>query len=488
MLAVKTMGRNLGILGWTIAVAFALRLITLGMYPIADTTEARYAEVARKMIELGDWITPWYTYSEPFWAKPPLSTWLTAVSMKILGVNEFAARLPHFAMALLIMWLVWDWMRNRSPREALYAVAILSGGALFFIASGAVMTDMALAVGMILAMRGFWLGMHGQLNERKAQAFKCFIGLGIGLLAKGPVALVLAGLPILGWMVLTGNLRITLRELPWVKGLVLMLLVSVPWYVLAELKTPGFLEYFFIGEHWKRFTVSGWAGDRYGNAHAFPRGTIWLFALGAFIPWPVILPLMAWGRRSANSSVWLAAQQRSWQVYLLLWALTPCLFFTMAGNIIWTYVLPGLPALSMLAAGWLACDPRTRWVELWLALGVAFTAVSGAGMMVQRHADVTWNTMQRLVAQYQTLRLSQDKLIFLGSMPYSASFYSQGQTLEAKDLAVLEDRLANLQQNAFVAVDAGQVPGLPDALRAKFRTYGPFAGYLLLEPLRQAAK
>lgn len=77
-----------------------MRLLTLGLYPLTDTTEARYAEVARKMVELGDWITPWYDYGVPFWAKPPLSTWLTAASFKVFGLNEFAARLPHFVLAV----------------------------------------------------------------------------------------------------------------------------------------------------------------------------------------------------------------------------------------------------------------------------------------------------------------------------------------------------------------------------------------------------
>ena len=88
-----------------------------------------------------------------------------------------------------------------------------------------------------------------------------FIGLGIGLLAKGPIAVVLSGLPIGLWMLLTGNMKASWQRLPWVKGTFLTLAIAAPWYVMAEIRTPGFWEYFFIGEHWKRFTVTGWAGD-----------------------------------------------------------------------------------------------------------------------------------------------------------------------------------------------------------------------------------
>ena len=116
----------------------------IGLYPLSDTTEARYAEIARKMVELGDWVTLWYDYGVPFWAKPPLSTRITAISFKLVGVNEFAARLPYFLAAIFVSWLVWDWMRQRSTRGALLATTLLSGSALYFVAAGAVMTDMAL--------------------------------------------------------------------------------------------------------------------------------------------------------------------------------------------------------------------------------------------------------------------------------------------------------------------------------------------------------
>lgn len=70
-----------------------IRVLTLGLYAVADRTEARYAEIGRKMAETGDWITPQIDYGVPFWGKPPLSTWLTAASFKVFSVNEFAARL-----------------------------------------------------------------------------------------------------------------------------------------------------------------------------------------------------------------------------------------------------------------------------------------------------------------------------------------------------------------------------------------------------------
>lgn len=82
------------------------------------------------------------------------------------------------------------------------------------------------------------------------------------------------------------------NSLPWIKGALLMLALSLPWYLLAERQTPGFLHYFIVGEHFQRFTVKGWQGDLYGSGHASPLGTIWLYGLTMFLPWTLLLPLL----------------------------------------------------------------------------------------------------------------------------------------------------------------------------------------------------
>ena len=80
-----------------------LRVISLALYPLMDTTEGRYGEMARKMAEMSDWITPWFDVGVPFWGKPPLSFWMSALGIKIFGVNEFAVRFPQFLAALTIV-------------------------------------------------------------------------------------------------------------------------------------------------------------------------------------------------------------------------------------------------------------------------------------------------------------------------------------------------------------------------------------------------
>ena len=471
----KTDASGSQLLKWTLAIVVLLRLATMGLYPLTDTTEARYSEVARKMVELGDWVTPWYEYGVPFWAKPPLSNWVTAASIKLFGVNEFAARLPHFLLAMVVAWLVWDWVGRKSKREALLTIALLSGTLLYFVAAAAVMTDMALALGTTLAMRGFWARFESEHTQRPHEEWLFFLGLGIGMLAKGPVAVVLAGTPIVLWALLTGNVVQACKRIPWIKGSLLVLVISAPWYAMAEIRTPGFLEYFFIGEHWMRFTVTGWAGDRYGSAHATQRGAIWLLALAACIPWTVMLPFLALGRKASRLKAGVPAgtalaapaknPERSLKIYLLVWSITPCLFFTASGNILWTYVLPALPAAAMLTAHWLAGDVRVRLVDAVLAAGVAAIALLVGGYMLREAHNDSWKTAKTVVAQYHVRNTDGWPLLFVSDRPYSASFYTGGKALRVAEFDELVRRLD--QGGAFVALTKPQVSILPPSLKAR---------------------
>lgn len=460
---------------WAIGAAVLARLLTLGLYPLADTSEARYAEIARKMLELNDWVTPWYQYGVPFWGKPPMSTWLTAASFKVFGVNEFAARLPHFAAAALVAWLVWDWTHRRSPREALLALALLCGAAGFYLSAGAVLTDMALLTGTTLAMRGFWLGIYGTDAERRSNRWLLFVGLGFGLLAKGPVALVLVGLPIAAWAVAARAWRLAWRSLPWLSGSLIVALLAVPWYWLAEQKTPGFLDYFLVGEHWQRFTTAGWAGDRYGTAHAFPRGSIWFFLLLACLPWALLLPLLALGRAKVSAPTGLPSADRSSRLYLMLWGFTPCLFFTTSGNVLWTYVLPGMPALALLVAGWLAADTRQRRVDHLLVGGLVAVSIAICGYVIGQQGPGGRTTAKALVRHYESLKVPGESLVFLGIRPYSADFYSSGQAERVIDATALAKRLETAP--VWVALRGGQYNSLPAPVQHRLQSKGRHGSY-----------
>ena len=468
----------------TVGFVALARLLTLGLYPLTDTTEARYGEVARKMAELGNWVTPLYDYGVPFWAKPPLTTWLSAISIKLFGVNEFAARLPYFLLAVLIAWLLWRWVSRSSGSQAQLAVAMMSGTLLYFVASAAVMTDLGLVLGTTLAMIGFWAAFEEGESARPKEVWLLFIGLGIGLLAKGPIAVVLSGLPIGLWMLLTGNIKTSWQRIPWIKGTLLTLAIAAPWYVMAEIRTPGFWEYFFIGEHWNRFTVTGWAGDKYGTAHATQRGAIWLFALAAVMPWTVLVPLLWIGRKPGTTpqKSESASYSRNFTVYLLVWSVAPCLFFSMSGNILWTYVLPGLPAMSLLAARWLSRDARAALVSGVVAGGVLAMSLLVTAFFVREELADSWKSAKAVVLAHQA-NASGQQLLFMGDLPYSASFYSKGTARALPDNAELAQRVQ--AGPVFVALNPDQINALPPELVLKLKLVASSGAYKLYSNIQK---
>lgn len=440
----------------TVGGLLLLRMAAMALIPLMDTTEARYGEIGRKMAVLNDWITPWHDHGEPFWGKPPLSFWLTALSFKLLGIHEFAARLPHLLCGVLTAACVWNVARVRAAHEGAIAVAVLASGLLFHVSSGAVMTDPALVLGTTAALCSAWLAIAGiSPVQRVRHAWLAFVAAAIAVLAKGPLALVLIGAPVFLWTLWCGRWRAVWQALPWIRGLALLAVLCLPWFLLAEQKTPGFIQYFIVGEHFHRFVTPGWTGDLYGNAHAEPKGKIWLFAVAAMLPWTVLLPVLAlWRRRMAHRA---SAQPLStpvlgpWQItdretgrWVLLMALIPLIFFTASSNIIWTYVLPATPAMAWWIARWLGRNPTEG-----LRRAVAGAAIAGALIAVVLIAAGYLKQFERssgrtMVALCEAERERQvpaaqrsqadPVVVVLGRRSLSADFYSAGRAPRVKDL------------------------------------------------------
>jgi len=419
--------------------ALAVRLAAMAIFPLTDTTEARYGEIARLMLETGHWIVPPFDYGVPFWGKPPLSFWLQAGSYGLFGVNEFAGRLPSLLASVGVLACLYAFARafwNR--RVALWATVICATSAVVYVNAGAILTDPFLAFGTTLSMVALPMAVR---TPRSAWGYAFFLGLAVGLLAKGPVALVLVGGPVGLWTILKTQWRAVWRALPWVRGAFLTALLTLPWYLLAESQSPGFLEYFIVGEHWKRFTEAGWQGDLYGSAHRRVLGTIWLYWLGAAFPWALVAlwRLVPGALNKAARRAMAVAAADTWTAYLLCWALFPMIFFSFAGNILWTYVLPALPAFAVLLAVSLADGPAMENRLRWLLTGSALIASVGlAGFVATARIDPSLvKTQKYLVQAYDDQRHGPAPLVYIQDRPFSARFYTRGQarTSTVKELA-----------------------------------------------------
>ena len=471
---------------WSLlASVVVLRLATLAAYPLPDPSESRYAEMARKMLETGNWLVPQFDYGTPFWGKPPLSIWLTAASMSAFGVNEFGARLPSMVLTIGCGALVYAIAHAAAGNAAaLLCAVVFATMGLVFVGAGAVVTDPSLTFGTTLAMAGFWLAANGPPGARRAWGLAFFAGLAVGLLAKGPIAVVLTALPVGAWVVWQRQWRGLLARLPWITGTLLLAVLVVPWYWAAERATPGFLDYFLIGEHWKRFTEPGWTGDRYGVAHAWKRGWIWLFWVAAAVPWSIVA--LDWLVR-----VFAAPRDRIRTRladplfrYVLCWALAPLVFFTASGNVLITYVLPGLPAFALVLGlfGPVASEAtrvldraEKRAFAACCVLGVALVAA-----LATQHARIDREFAQRaLVRAYEAQRDDpRARLVYVGDEPVSAEFYTHGKAKRVANVVALAPYFADAHRD-FFAVRDDDFAQYAAADRARLLPVASFGKFLL---------
>lgn len=488
-MAVALTSRERRCLTWLIVGIVGVRLVTLAAYPLTDPTEARYAEIARKMLETRQWVMPQFDYGVPFWGKPPLSTWLSAASMGAFGVNEFAARLPSLLLMFGCGVLVYALGALRGPRDtALWSLALFATTALNFVAAGAVMTDPALTFGTTLAMAAFWTALAGPEPWRRIAGFAFFFGLAVGLLAKGPVTAILVLVPIGAWTLWTRQGREVWAQIPWVTGFVLLAALVVPWYWAAERATPGYLEYFLIGEHWRRFTQPGWAGDLYGAAHARPRGMIWLFWLGVALPWSLVATGWLVRTIATGSGDLRALAGDPWRAYFALWAITPMVFFTVSGNVLPTYVLPGLPALALLVAdGWQPrlddARPLRATVRHALVAGGVICVAFVIGIVALHNRlerELSHKALAHAVATQRTG--SDQRLVYMTQEPVSAQFYSQGTATKVEDVAALSPYLADPPADFYVLRER-DVATLPPAVRDRLAPIDDFGEYRLFREL-----
>jgi 4-amino-4-deoxy-L-arabinose transferase-like glycosyltransferase len=480
------LGKSEKILLILILLAVAIRLVSLGCYPLTDNTEARYAEVSQEMLLSGNWITP-QLHGQKYWSKPPLSMWAAAASMALLGRHEFSARLPSFLFSMIIVLIVFGLGRRRGGALFAFAAsAVLLSMAAFFISSGAVMTDAALTLGTTLSMGAFWVTVRDGGRPHGLQAYLFFVGLAIGLLAKGPVAAVLTVMPIGIWATWKKRWRQTWQNMPWISGLLLTAVLALPWYLAAEYRTPGFLHYFIIGEHWDRFVHPGWAGDLYGTAHSEPRGMIWLFWIAAALPWSIPACGFLFGKKRIRRSFQSLRHADDWSAYFLTWALWPMVFFTLAGNILWTYVLPGLPAFALLTAerfvpaatSSASSTGRRPFGPFWITAG-CLVPVAFALMIGVWHFIPYKNSQKNLVGAFRALRPNQQsQLVYLFDRPFSAEFYSACTAREALSIKEFNDFFKDSVQD-FFAVGKVHLFQIPPKCAAKLSTVGSYDDFVL---------
>lgn len=417
--------KNRSIYFWGFIGIVALRLLLNAIMPLMDTTEARYAEVSRLMLDTGNWITPQIDYGVSFWAKPVLSVWLSTVSMFVFGVNEFAVRFPALILSLIMAYWV---MKFTAPSKEGFFLAglILITLPEFLLHMGVVSTDTTLVFCIVLTMLSFWKSMTE--SGSRIWNYLFFVGLGLGLLAKGPIVLILCIPPLVVWTFVYKRVKKAFKVFPWIWGTLLMLVISLPWYYIAEKRSPGFIDYFIVGEHFKRFFDSGWTGDKYGFPKTQPIGIVWLFLLGGAFPWIILAmqKLLKYAR---------IVLLEPWLGFLLMWLVWTPLFFTVSSSLIHTYVLPVMVPVALLTL-WFWEKVKRKW--LWLSLSMIIPVAA----LILLLAGLYGENLERYSRSDKYLienhsEFEKYPLYYFNQKSYSSQFYSSGRvkSISAEQLA-----------------------------------------------------
>jgi 4-amino-4-deoxy-L-arabinose transferase-like glycosyltransferase len=312
----------------------------LGRFPLMGTDEARYMEIPREMLERGDFITPTLNYV-PYFEKPPLHYWLNALSTVLFGATPFAARFFSAFWGLLCVLMVYHLGAKLFGRSKGFLSACILGTSIGFVTQCRVnITDTTLTFFLCAALGSFLVACQEEETRSGLYYHLFYLFAALAVLVKGLIGIVLP-CAIIFWFLLLSRRWGLLREMRLQTGIPLFLLVCAPWFILVARENPGFLNFFFIHEHFQRFLT------KVHNRYQPP----WFYLpvlLGCMLPWSFFIPsalIEAWRRRKGG--------QGEIHLFLLLWVAVIFLFFSVSHSKLVPYILPVYPAVALLIGHYL---------------------------------------------------------------------------------------------------------------------------------------
>lgn len=348
-----------------------------GYRDLVEPDEGRYAEIPREMVASGDWVTPRLNGFKYF-EKPALQYWMTAATFKLLGESNATARLwviaAGFAGALWMMFVAGHlWGRE----AGYYAFLILSSSLLYVVLGHLLILDMTLSLFMSGALGAVLIAQSRRDSREKVRNWMLLAWLmtGLAVLSKGLVGIVLPGAAIVIY---------SLWQRDWVlwkhlhpgKGILLLLLVTAPWFIMVSIANAEFAEFFFIHEHFDRYT---------SNVHGREE-PMWYFLpvllLGLF-PWigsgmrALLRPGFQW---QPQKSAGFDAERLLWVYVVFIF-----LFFSLGRSMLAPYLLPLFPPLALLMARQLKPDANVS-LAAWLLIGFGVLLV-GTSFIAEQFAS-----------------------------------------------------------------------------------------------------
>jgi 4-amino-4-deoxy-L-arabinose transferase-like glycosyltransferase len=361
---------------WTLFLAFAAVLIgLLRARTLVPPDEGRYAEMAREMFASGDWITTRLNGIKYF-EKPPLQTWMNALTFTLFGLGDWQARLWTGLCGLIGVGLTgYAGMRVFGQRIGFYAALVLGSSLYWVLCSQVNSVDMSLSAMMTVALCALLVAQRDDATPREQRNWMllCWAGMALSVLSKGLIGLVLPGTVLVLYTLFARDWNIWAR-LHLGKGLLLFFLIAAPWFVLVGLKNPEQPHFFFIHEHF----------DRFLRKEHHREAAWWVFfallAIGS-VPWAgVLVQSLLLGAKpeqpSAQSDGTAAPLRFRPRLLLLVWVAFIVLFFTKSNSKLPGYIVPVFPAVALLVANYLDVGSRRSRM-----LTAGLTALLGAGLL-----------------------------------------------------------------------------------------------------------
>jgi 4-amino-4-deoxy-L-arabinose transferase-like glycosyltransferase len=343
------------------ALAIAVWLVGLAwIRPLHIPDEGRYTDIARWIVLTGDWLIPRIN-GLPFIQKPPLYFWLEAAGMGLLGTSVIVARWASLASALAITYVVYRFVRKRYGEDAArWSTIVLVTSLFFYGAAQFASLDMLVCACITCTILFAVEAAEAPPDRARWPWIAAYVVAALGVLSKGLIGMVIPGLVFILWAFAVRKPRLILSALQ-VPGILVFLVIVIPWFALVEQRMPGFLRFFFIHNHFERYAESG-----FNN----PRGPWYFFALvlGGTLPWALAL------FHSARAGLAAGRPARDAALLGLLWSIAVVVFFSIPRSKLPGYVLPAVPALAIVLGPWCATWKHRRLFTV-IALVVCIVAI-----------------------------------------------------------------------------------------------------------------
>lgn len=317
--------------------------------------EARYVEIAREMITSGDYVSP-HLNGLKYFEKPPLFYWIEAAFVKLFGINEIWLRVPVLVFAILGIISVYLVCFRRHKLSGSYpnisglkgesvgifSAIILATTLIYYIHSRLIILDLALTFFLCGSLWCFYLAFVADIKRSSREKKYLILGMyGLSALAcmtKGLVGAILPGFVAFLWIVITKSWR-KLKEILYLPGILLFFAIFLPWHVIVCVRNPEFFDFYFIHEHFIRYTTM--EHQRFQPFWYF----IPISILGMF-PWTGF-SLVAIKNSLQNA---FSKKKSSEDVFFLSWIFGILIFYSFSNSKLIPYILPIFPPLAYLTA------------------------------------------------------------------------------------------------------------------------------------------